>query len=148
MFLSKEIFTTVLDSTPLVSIDLLVENAKGQILLGERKNRPAQGYWFVPGGRILKDESLAEAFKRLTVEELGQSLLISEARLQGPYDHFYSDSVFGNSPSTHYVAIAYRVNVKELPDLPEEQHSHYRWYSVDELLADARVHQHTKAYFL
>lgn len=148
MFLSSEIFTTVLDSTPLVSIDLLVENPKGQILLGERKNRPAQGYWFVPGGRILKGESLADAFKRLTFGELGRSFSISEASLQGPYDHFYSDSVFGDSPSTHYVAIAYRINVNNLPDLPEEQHSHYRWFSVNELLADSEVHPHTKAYFL
>lgn len=63
MFLDNTTFSTVLDSTPLVSIDLVIENTQGEILLGERKNRPAQGYWFVPGGRILKNESLAVIFK-------------------------------------------------------------------------------------
>ncbi|WP_324295571.1 NUDIX domain-containing protein [Rheinheimera sp. UJ51] len=63
MFLDNSTFSTVLASTPLVSIDLLIENTKGEILLGERKNRPAQGFWFVPSGRILKNESLAAAFK-------------------------------------------------------------------------------------
>ncbi|MCH8502323.1 MAG: GDP-mannose mannosyl hydrolase [Aliidiomarina sp.] len=148
MFLKEKVFTTVLDSTPLVSIDLVVQNIDGKVLLGERKNRPAQGYWFVPGGRIFKNESLADAFQRLTLAELGQEFSISQAELQGPFDHFYTDSVFGGSPSTHYVAIAYRLLVRELTNLPDEQHSGYRWFTVDELLSSEKVHQHTKAYFL
>ncbi|RUO19614.1 GDP-mannose mannosyl hydrolase [Aliidiomarina iranensis] len=148
MFLSKDVFTTVLDSTPLVSIDLLVQNYGGQVLLGQRKNRPAEGDWFVPGGRILKNESLSDAFRRLTLVELGQAFDVTEAILKGPYDHFYSDSVFGESPSTHYVAIAYTLHVKALPNLPTEQHSSYRWFDVDELLEEDNVHEHTKAYFL
>ncbi|MDF5000441.1 NUDIX domain-containing protein, partial [Vibrio parahaemolyticus] len=71
MFLSKQRFSQVIESTPLVSIDLVIEDESGQVLLGERLNRPAQGFWFVPGGRILKDEKLEDAFARLTLEELG-----------------------------------------------------------------------------
>lgn len=147
MFLDQATFTTVLASTPLVSIDLIVQNSQGEVLLGERKNRPAQGFWFVPGGRIFKDESLAAAFKRLTLAELGVELAISAATLQGPYDHFYTDSVFGGEPSTHYVAIAYRLKVAQLTALPEQQHSAYRWFNIDELLTNPLVHKHTKAYF-
>lgn len=54
MFLRHEDFATVVRSTPLISIDLIVENAHGEFLLGKRLNRPAQGYWFVPGGRVQK----------------------------------------------------------------------------------------------
>lgn len=43
MFLSQEAFATVVQSTPLISIDLIVENAQGEFLLGKRNNRPAQG---------------------------------------------------------------------------------------------------------
>ena len=67
-------FETVVASTPLISIDLLVQNEHGEYLLGLRNNRPAQGYWFVPGGRVLKNETLDGAFKRLTFEELGIEL--------------------------------------------------------------------------
>ena len=95
MFLDRETFSTVLSSTPLVSIDLVVRNRDGEILLGQRVNRPAKGYWFVPGGRILKNETLAQAFERLTKEELGRSYSISDASLLGPYDHLYEDCVFG-----------------------------------------------------
>ena len=147
MYLDNKTFVTVLSNAPLVSIDLIVENARGELLLGQRKNRPAQGFWFVPGGRILKNEPMATAFKRLTLAELGMEFAIETAKLQGPYDHFYSDSVFGDSPSTHYVAIAYQLSVEHLTHLPKEQHSRYRWFSKTELLAHPDVHPNTKAYF-
>jgi colanic acid biosynthesis protein WcaH len=80
MFLDKETFSTVIESTPLVSIDLVIKNQQGQALLGQRLNRPAKGFWFVPGGRVLKNESLAAAFKRLTLDELGQNSLLNKQR--------------------------------------------------------------------
>ncbi|TOB15241.1 NUDIX domain-containing protein, partial [Vibrio parahaemolyticus] len=55
--LDEQTFKLVVASTPLVSIDLIIRNSKRQILLGQRTNRPAQGFWFVPGGRICKDET-------------------------------------------------------------------------------------------
>ena len=149
MFLDKETFTTVIDSTPLVSIDLVVLDSYGNALLGERLNRPAQGYWFVPGGRITKNESLADAFKRLTLEELGEAFSIADAELLGPYDHFYDDYVFGDEVSTHYVAIAYVLRLTQpLSKLPMDiQHGDYRWFSKTELLRSYSVHKHSKWYF-
>lgn len=150
MFLDKETFTTVIKSTPLVSIDLVVKNKHGQALLGQRLNKPAKGFWFVPGGRILKDESMADAFKRLTLDELGQAFTIEQAELLGPFDHFYNDNVFGDEFSTHYVAIAYVLTLDtELKKLPlNVQHNSYQWFELDSLLTDDTVHQHTKNYFI
>lgn len=148
MFLAKEVFETVIKSTPLVSIDLVVNNAEGQVLLGLRNNRPAQGFWFVPGGRILKDESMADAFARLCRQELGINRAITEANFVGPYQHFYNDCVFNVNISTHYVVLAYEivVDVNELV-LPKEQHNEYRWFDVAELLNLPEVHEHSKWYF-
>ena len=150
MFLDKETFSTVIESTPLVSIDLVVKNKQGQALLGERLNKPAKGNWFVPGGRILKDESMANAFKRLTLEELGQTFTIEQAKLLGPFDHFYNDNVFGDEFTTHYVAIAYVITLDtELEQLPlDVQHGSYKWFDIDLLMADSKVHKHTKNYFI
>jgi colanic acid biosynthesis protein WcaH len=61
-WLGKQTFKTIIDTAPLVTINLLVPNFQGQILVGKRVNRRAQGFWFVLGGRILKIEYLAEAF--------------------------------------------------------------------------------------
>ena len=100
MFLSQEDFATVVRATPLISIDLIVENERGEFLLGQRTNRPAQGYWFVPGGRVQKDETLAQAFERLTLAELGLRLPDSQHddyRWLKPDALLASDNVHDNS---------------------------------------------------
>ncbi|MFH4484129.1 GDP-mannose mannosyl hydrolase [Vibrio diabolicus] len=149
MHLALNTFKIVVESTPLVSIDLVVRNKQGHVLLGERTNRPAHGYWFVPGGRILKDETFEQAFKRLTKIELGTELTLSEAKFIGPYEHHYDDNFSGAGFSTHYVVLGYEVTLNiDTGDLPKEQHGAYKWWSVDELLASKWVHQNTKDYFV
>ena len=151
MWLTGETFRTVVASTPLVSIDLVVQNAQGEILLGQRLNRPARGFWFVPGGRIMKNETLDAAFRRLTATELGERFERSHARLLGVYEHFYADSVFGAGeadPDTHYVVLGYHLVLAEGRDLepPRGQHDRYRWWSRDEMQDSAAVHANTRAY--
>jgi colanic acid biosynthesis protein WcaH len=141
-------FKTIIEYAPLISIDLIIVNQSGQVLLGKRNNRPAQGYWFVPGGRILKDESMSVAFKRLTLNELGIEFDFEKAEFIGPFEHFYVDNVSGESFSTHYIALGYRLLVDDtLLNLPTEQHNQYKWILVDELLGDAEVHKHSRWYF-
>lgn len=152
MFLSKADFTQVIASTPLVSIDLVVKNPQGQFLLGWRKNRPARNFWFVPGGRIQKNERLEDAFLRLTEGELGQRIAMSDARWKGLYEHFYDDFVFSDETdeqvSTHYVVLAFEVTLEsDDTELPKGQHTDYRWAGAQEILADESVHQHSRAYF-
>lgn len=146
--LPLETFKCIIKNTPLVSIDLVVYNPKGEVLLGKRNNRPAQDNWFVPGGRILKDESMVDAFKRLTLNELGVKLTMSDAQLIGPFDHFYTDNLTGDDFSTHYVALGYRLTVDDaLLALPTDQHNDYNWFSVEQLLEHPQVHEHTRWYF-
>jgi colanic acid biosynthesis protein WcaH len=147
MFLPNNTFQTIIESTPLISIDLLIKNSQGQFLLGFRNNKPAQGYWFVPGGRILKDESIENSFIRLLKDELGVSASIKDAQFSGVYQHFYSDNVFGYDVTTHYVVLAYKLELDiDLSDLPDVQHSDYQWFNTDELLSSNDVHKHTKWY--
>jgi len=81
--LDKSLFSSIVSNAPLISIDLVIRNSKDELLLGKRINRPAKGKWFVPGGRILKDETIQEAFSRLTSEELGLTISISEGQFVG-----------------------------------------------------------------
>ena len=146
--LSRNTFQTIVQHTPLVSIDLIIKNAQGQVLLGRRNNRPAQGYWFVPGGRIRKNEKLAQAFKRLTCAELDQEFLLDEACFLGVFEHLYTDSVFDSEISTHYIALGYQLMVDfRFDTLPLDQHHQYQWFTLNDLLNDANVHKNTKAYF-
>src|SRR6266487_4533983 len=90
--------------TPLVSIDIVVRSKDGRVLLGRRKNEPAKNSFFVPGGRITKNESLEAAFKRITAAELGLQMELKQARFIGVYEHIYQENAFGKLGfGTHYV---------------------------------------------
>lgn len=152
MFLSDEVFRSVVASTPLVSIDLVVRRPNGDLLLGQRLNRPARGFWFVPGGRIYKNETLDAAFRRITEAELGVAFERDQARLLDVYEHFYADSVFGpagaGQPDTHYVVLGYRLDI---PDpqrlaLPTAQHDAYRWWAPGDICGNPVVHENSQAY--
>ena len=148
MFLSQEDFATVVRSTPLISIDLIVENERGEFLLGQRTNRPAQGYWFVPGGRVQKDETLENAFARLTQAELGLRLPMTAGQFYGVWQHFYDDNFSGEDFSTHYIVLGFRLRVSENDlQLPNVQHDAYRWMAATQILVSDHVHDNSRAYF-
>ncbi len=140
-------FLRIVDGTPLVSIDLILRNERGQILLGRRTNRPAQGLWFVPGGRIRKNERVAEALLRISKRELGVE--IPQAKLLGVFDHLYPDNFLGAPEvSTHYVVLgmeaAWPAGAAVQAD---DQHDQFKWWTVAEILASGEVHENTRAYF-
>jgi colanic acid biosynthesis protein WcaH len=147
--LSEEEFAEVTKNTPLVSIDLIVRNKQNEILLGLRKNDPARGYWFVPGGRICKDEELDHAFKRIAKNELKLDIERKDAELLGAYDHIYPENKFGEKDfSTHYVALGHKIpNAYSLKLSEDSQHSAYKWFKIEDLLKDKKVHNNTKKYF-
>lgn len=142
-------FIDIIDSTPLVSVDLVVQNNNNEILLGKRLNRPAQGFWFVPGGRIKKNEPIEQAIIRVSQAELSLTLDQQKGRLIGAYDHIYEDNYL-NQPgiNTHYVALGYYFLLDDTPEIStDEQHSEIIWLSIPELLNHPEVHSNTKAYF-
>jgi colanic acid biosynthesis protein WcaH len=149
MRLDPETFGTVVANAPLVSMDLLVQNSAGGFLVGLRTNPPAQGTWFVPGGRLRKGETLERAFGRITQDELGQAYPLSQARFLGVYEHFYPDDFRGQYGSgTHYVVLAYALQVVIAgSSLPGNQHAEFAWLAPGELLGRSDVHQYTRRYF-
>ena len=148
-FLPREQWLEVVARAPLVSIDLIVRDERQRVLLGLRRNEPARGFWFVPGGVIRKNERLDDAFARITHDELGLALKRADARLLGLYEHLY-DRNFAGVPNvgTHYVVLAHECAIGDaLKSLPEAQHGEWRWMTSAELLARDDVHDNTKAYF-
>lgn len=146
--LEEDVFRQIVAKTPLISVDLIVRNKQEQVLLGLRLNRPAQGYWFVPGGRIRKDERIEAAFRRLTITELGCAYVIDNARFLGVYEHFYDDNFYDKNFTTHYVVLGYEILIQENElNLPKEQHAKYRWNTIEQIISDPSVHDNTKLYF-
>ena len=142
--LDDQTFETVINSTPLISIDLLVKK-DNKILLGKRINKPAQGYLFSIGGRVYKNETIDNAMMRIAKNELNIELKLTP-RFIGVFEHFYDDSIY-QDVSTHYVNLAYEIEIEETLNLPNEQHNEYQWLTIDELLKSKQVHQYVKDYF-
>ena len=142
--LDDQTFETVINSTPLISIDLLVKK-DNKILLGKRINKPAQGYLFSIGGRVYKNETIDNAMMRIAKNELNIELKLTP-RFIGVFEHFYDDSIY-QDVSTHYVNLAYEIEIEETLNLPTEQHNEYQWLTIDELLKSKQVHKYVKDYF-
>jgi colanic acid biosynthesis protein WcaH len=152
--LGRDEYLAVVTNTPLVSIDLVIVDEDARILVGQRTNEPARGTWFVPGGRVGKDETLDAAFQRIAVDELGPGAWSRQAsRPLGVFEHFYSTNFTGSDGvGTHYVVMAYAIDADELEldQLPLDQHAAFEWVESGGATLDGRivaVHEYTEAYF-
>jgi len=142
--LDAKIFKTVVDSTPLISVDLLIKRGN-KILLGKRMNNPAKGYFFSMGGRVYKNETIDNAMARIAKNELSIKLKLMP-KFIGVFEHFYNDGIY-QDVSTHYINLAYEIEVTEVSNFPVEQHSEYQWFTIDKLLKSKQVHNYVKDYF-
>lgn len=152
--LDENTFLKVVNSTPLVSIDLIIENDEGHYLLGLRNNRPAKGFWFVPGGRIFKNETKFEALRRIVKNELGISEdifnQIASPTLLNVYEHFYEDCFAGSiGVTTHYVVLGYqlKLNLDNIQLVNDHQHEKFSWWAKQDILESNLVNRFTKDYF-
>jgi colanic acid biosynthesis protein WcaH len=149
MRVDDKTFAVVAKSAPLIAIDLILRSPDGTVFVGLRNNEPAKGVYFVPGGRVRKNEALDHAFQRILAAETGLAATRSNARFVGVYEHFYSTNRFGDPTyGTHYVVLGYELTLATRPVISlDSQHSEYRWLSEDALLSASDVHENTKAYF-
>lgn len=144
-FICNDDFKVIIDNTPLVSLDLIVKK-NNKILLGKRVNPPAKHYWFTLGGRVLKNETINNAIRRIAKDELGIDLETIPYFI-GVFEHIYENSIF-EKITTHYINLAYEIEIESNKNFPTVQHDEYKWFSKDELLKSDDVHTYTKDYFI
>jgi colanic acid biosynthesis protein WcaH len=149
--LSNRDFRRVVENTNLFAFDLIIKNFKEQVLIAKRNNAPAKDYWFVPGGRVYKNENLNDAFDRILKEETGlvRGDLI-DINEKGLYNHIYEDSFFkSNDINTHYIVYSIECALCKGVDIVlDRQHSQYKFIEVNDLILSNDVHVYTKNYFI
>jgi colanic acid biosynthesis protein WcaH len=140
-------FKTVIENTPLVSIDLCLI-FEGKILLGKRNNQPLKGEWFTPGGRILKNETWKDCLERIAASELGLKVADSDQfRLMGVWDNFYNNSAVSDSISTHYVNLPHYMCFEQRPRVQfDEQHNDISWFDLEEVSNSIGFHLYMRKY--
>ena len=131
-----------------MAIDLVIYNKKNRVLLGLRKNPPAKDFWFVPGGRVRKNETLKNALRRVLKDEV-KGCATGQPEFLGVTEHFYDHSFFGTEISTHYVVIAFRLrgqSKKKLLENTRGQHIEWKWWVLKSAVQNPHVHPYTKCY--
>lgn len=134
MKLPSREYADVVRKMPVLCVDGIIVNEKGQYLLVKRKNEPLKGQWWVPGGRVFKGETIEEAFQRKMVEELGVAV-----RIMGPLGYYENRSL--KSPWTgrddlHNVSILFHAIPLSLDIKLDEQS--LEWGFFDDLPGELR----------
>jgi len=153
MYLSKDQLSDVFRYNIVTSIDIcIVKNKK--ILLGKRRNNPAKDFYFVPGGRIVKEETIDNALNRIIKVETGISTLRKKNKkinFLGVFEHFYEENFLGNKEfSSHYIVLAYLLDANSLSrinrDIFMNQHSDLIWYDITRKEMDINIHEYSTIY--
>jgi colanic acid biosynthesis protein WcaH len=149
--LSPDKYIKAIELTQIVSVDLICRDEYGKILLGKRINKPAKDFWFVPGGRVFKDERIHQAVPRICKYELGVELSFGKFKFIGVNDHIYNDNFCDKKDiGSHYVCLAFETMIKRTElDMKTllKQHSNICWMKEEDILYNPDVHTYTQKYF-
>jgi ADP-ribose pyrophosphatase YjhB (NUDIX family) len=113
-FIPQALYDQIIELLPIVSVEAVIEISGGLLYL-KRRNPPAKGLWWFPGGRIHKCESLMDALHREIWEETG--LQITSAKLLNVYSRVFDER--------HDITVAYRCTVKKAEISLNDEHSEW-----------------------
>jgi len=106
-----EKYKEIIDVLPILCVDIVARNTRGEILLVKRVNEPKKGEWWVIGGRVLKDETLEEAAVRKMKEEAG--LAVRHLRPIGYFELLRGVNHFTSVPDYHTVSVVFETVIDD-----------------------------------
>ncbi len=146
--ITQSLYTQILEHMPIPAVDFVLQNQK-KVLLALRKDEPAKGQWWIPGGRIQKNETLEAAIKRKALQEIGIEVEI--IRKINCYEVFFDNAPFPEvKTGVHYLSVCYLIKPKDkniVITLDKTQEKH-KWIDkieptlhpyVKQVLNDAKV---------
>jgi len=105
-----ELFYFVSRLTPLVNVDLLIRNVRGEILLTWREDQFYRG-WHIPGGIIRFKETAAERIKAVAMSELGATVEADSEPCEVHEKQNCQRDVRG-----HFISLLYVTRLRSGPD--------------------------------
>ena len=115
--ISSSLYELIIDVLPIASVEAIISKDNSLLFL-RRKNSPAKGQWWFPGGRIRKGETLEEALYREVKEETG--LEVIKSKLVNVYSRIFD--------GRHDITIAYLCNCKGDKIVLNNEHSEYKYF--------------------
>ena len=116
------LYNRIIDVIPILCVDGFIIN-DDKILLLKRNNYPAIGEWWVPGGRIIKNELLVDSIIRKVKDETGlDTEIISQIGV--------AETIF---ETKHTVNVCFSLKIKSGDITINSEHSEYKWFKIDRL---------------
>jgi colanic acid biosynthesis protein WcaH len=127
MFIEETLYREIIKVFPIPCVDLMIENENGELLLLKRRNNPAKGFWWFPGGRVLKDESRKLAAERKLKEECGITAYHSIEEV-GTYDLLLE---MPGGEVSHGITTVFRIKISCQEIQLDSQSESFEWKNVN-----------------
>jgi len=113
----SRLYKQILASTPIPSVEAMILKNNSLLFL-KRKNNPAKGEWWFPGGRIRKGETFKETLLRKVKEET--SLNVEIIKFVGVYNRIF--------PERHDIAIVFLCRCFDDKVVLSAEHSEHKFF--------------------
>jgi colanic acid biosynthesis protein WcaH len=127
--LPQEAFYFVSQLTPMINVDLLIKNKRGQTLLTWRQDSFYGPAWHIPGGIIRFKESIEDRIAKVAETELGCQVRFSEAPVNVRSMINKERDIRG-----HFISLLYLCELESAPDpgkqclTPDPQNGEWAWH--------------------
>ena len=122
-FVPERVYKTFLENMPIFCIDFLI-NCDNEFLLLKRNEEPLKGVFWMPGGRLHKNETIENFLIRVQSREIGR--FFKNYNLIGFSNYFFKYSI--NSRATHTPTLLFEINIKSkfTPKI-DRTHAKFTW---------------------
>jgi ADP-ribose pyrophosphatase YjhB (NUDIX family) len=126
--LPEEVFLFVSRITPLINVDLLIQDDRGRTLLTWRDDEFFGPGWHVPGGIIRYKESAGDRIRACACDELGADVSCDQPPL------LVSETIRAQGTRGHFISLLFRCRLLSPPDDARRAASdppspgHWRWH--------------------
>jgi ADP-ribose pyrophosphatase YjhB (NUDIX family) len=128
MWISDDEYDKIKKSFPIPCVDLLITNERCEILLVKRRNEPAKGEWWFPGGRVMYGEYRDVAAIRKSREECG---IITHKPVEWKtIDIFLDDN--DQKYSSHGISTIFWIYTTQTTVKLDEQSDEFDWKNIRE----------------
>lgn len=119
MQIPEETYQIILRVMPIPCVDVIARNSAGEVLLVRRKDEPAAGDWWFPGGRVYFGETREAAARRKLFEECG----LEATQLEELWTCDSMLAVKSSGRVRHGITTLFLINVAEPAQVELNSHS-------------------------
>ncbi len=126
MLIPEEEYQRIINILPILCVDAVIINEKGEYLLVKRNNDPLKDEYWVPGGRVMHMETVENAMNRILNKEIGGGA--DELLFFGIYQDVFSNNSFQEEANYHTLSVVFMVKLKGKDNIKlDSQSSTYKW---------------------